>query len=391
LGRALVITQVALSLVMIIGAGLLVRTLHNLETLDQGFSSRGVLLFGFNPTKAGYKDERAARLYQEVLERIPQMPGVRSESLSFLTPISGGGWDNVARFVEGYSPHPSEDMDTYINAVGPRFFETLGTPVLLGRDFGPEDQSDSTPVALINQTMARRFFANRNPLGKHFRLGDWSGKREYEIIGVAGDAKYLSLRENVPPTAYIYIPQLQQVPAGVTFEVSSAVPPISLVPQVRSLLQSVDSRLAATEVKTLAEQVDQSLYQEKMISALSSFFGVLALVLVCIGLYGVLSYAVARRTNEIGIRMALGAERPVILQMVLREALLLAAIGVLIGLPCAWAATRSIASMLYGLKTTDPPTILAATLLMAAVALFAGYLPARRATKVDPMVALRYE
>jgi predicted permease len=393
LGRALVIVQVALSLVMIISAGLLVRTLHNLETLDPGFSRHGVLLFGLNPAKAGYKDDRAAQLRREVLEQIQQVPGVRSESFSFLTPISGGGWDNVARFVEGYAPYPGEDMDVYINAIGPRFFETLGMPMLLGRDFNPQDNSGSTLAALINQTMARRFFGSRNPIGKHFRLGKWSGKRGIEIIGVVGDAKYVSLREKVPPTAYLYIPQLPEAasPGGVTFEVSSAIPPMSLVPQVRKLLQSVDSRLTASDVKTLAEQVDQSLYQEKLVSALSSFFGVLALVLACIGLYGIMSYAVARRTNEIGIRMALGAERRGILRMVLGEALLLAAIGVVIGLPSAWAASQSIASMLYGLKATDPLTILAATLLMAAVAAFAGYLPARRATKVDPIVALRYE
>jgi predicted permease len=393
LGRGLVIAQVALSLVMIIGAGLLVRTLHNLETLDPGFNRHGVLLFWLDPTKAGYKDERAAQLRQEVLERIQQVPGVRSASFSFLTPISGGGWDNVARFVEGYTPCAGEDMDVYINAVGPRFFETLGTPLLLGRDFGPQDQSGSTLVALINQTMAHRFFGDHNPIGKHFRLGEWSGKQGIEIIGVVGDAKYLSLREKVPPTVYLDIPQLPQgaSPGGVTFEVSSAVPPMSLVPPVRGLLQGVDSRLAATDIHTLAEQVDQSLYQERLVSTLSGFFGGLALVLACIGLYGTMSYAVARRTNEIGIRMALGAERGGILRMMLGEALLLAAIGIAIGLPSAWAVTRSISSMLYGLRTTDPLTILVATLLMAAVAVFSGYLPARRATKVDPMVALRYE
>ena len=393
LGGALVAGQVALSLVMLIGAGLLLRTFHNLETLDPGFNRHNVLLFWLDPSKAGYKDERATELRQQILGRIQQIPGVRSETFSFITPISGSGWDNVARSVEGYTPYPGEDMDVYLNTVGPRFFETLGTPVLVGRDFGPQDHSGSTLVALINQTMARRFFANRNPIGKHFQMGPWSGKAGCEIIGVVGDAKYVSLREKTPPTAYLYIPQLPKAwtPGGVTFEVSSAVPPLSLAPQVRSLLQSLDSRLTPSDVKTLEEQVDQSLYQEKMMSALSSFFGVLALVLACIGLYGIMSYGVARRTNEIGIRMALGAERGGILRMVLREALLLAGIGVAIGLPSAWAACRSIATLLYGLKATDPLTILAATLVMAAVAAFAGYLPARRATKVDPMVALRYE
>ncbi len=388
-GRALVVAEVALSLVLVVGAGLLIRTLHNLETLDAGFDRQNVLLFGLDPTRAGYKDERLAELYQQLLERLKQTPGVRSASFSFLTPISGGGWDNFI-FVEGYSPGTGEDMETDINSVGPGFFDTLRTPLLLGRDFRPEDRRDSAPVAIVNQAMVRRFWGGRSPIGGKFGWGQGQRKAEYEVVGVVGDAKYLSLREETPPTAYLCALQSKEW-GGVTFEVRTAASPSGLAPQIRDLLGSVDSRLTASEVKPLAEQVDQSLYQEKLVSTLSSFFGALALVLACIGLYGIMSYAVARRTNEIGIRMALGAERGGILRMVLGEALLLAAIGVAIGLPSAWAATRSIASMLYGLKATDPLTILAATLLMAVVAVFAGYLPARRATKVDPMVALRYE
>lgn len=391
LGGLLVVTEVALSLVMVIGAGLLVRTFHNLETLDPGFNRSNVLMFSLDPSKAGYKNERAVEFCDRVLEQLRRLPGVRSASFSFLTPISGGGWDNAATFVEGYTPYPGEDIDIDLNFVGSGYFETLGTQVILGRDFGPEDVPRSIPVALINQTMARRFFGDRNPLGKHFRLGPALGKSDYEILGVVGDAKYLSLREKVPPTAYFYMPQLPQGVGGVTFEVRSAVPPLSLAPQVRVLIQKVEPQLSAGEFNTLADQVDQSLYQEKMMSHLSSFFGVLALALACIGLYGIMAYAVTRRTNEIGIRLALGAERANIMRMVLREALVLAAIGVAIGLPSAWLATRSITSLLYGLKATDPQTVAAATLLMAAVAALAGYLPARRATKVDPMVALRCE
>ncbi|HEV2381807.1 MAG TPA: ABC transporter permease [Terriglobia bacterium] len=389
LGQTLVVAEVSLALVLVVGAGLLIRTLRNLETLDPGFDRQNVLLFGLDPTRAGYKDERLAELYQRLLERLKQMPGVRSASFSFLTPISGGGWDNFI-FVEGYTPGPGEDMDADINSVGPAFFDTLRTPLLLGRDFGLGDRRDSPPVAIVNQAMARRFWGGRSPIGRRFGWGQGRRKAEYNVVGVVGDAKYLSLREKAPPTAYLCALQSKDW-GGVTFEVRTAASPSGFTPQIRDLLRGVDSRLTAPEAKPLAEQVDESLYQEKLVSTLSSFFGLLALVLACIGLYGTMSYAVSRRTNEIGVRMALGAGRGGILRMVLREALLLAAIGVAIGLPSAWAATRSIASMLYGLKATDPLTILAATLVMAAVAAFAGYLPARRATKVDPMVALRYE
>jgi predicted permease len=392
MGRGLVVAQVALSLILIIGAGLLVRTLHNLEILDPGFNRNNVLLFGFDPAKAGYKGEQVVQLRQSVLEQIQHAPGVRCASFSFLTPISGGGWDNQARYVEGYTPQPGEDRDVYLNAVGPRFFETLGTPVLLGRAFGPQDRTGPL-VALINQTMSRRFFGDRNPIGKHFRLGPWSGNRGFEIIGVVRDAKYLSLREQAPPTAYLYIPQMPAgaSPGGVTVEISSVIPPMSLVPELRTLLQAVGPRLTAIDVKTLAEQVDQSLYQEKLVSALASFFAVLALVLASIGLYGLLSYAVARRTNEIGIRVALGAETHHILRMVLREALALVILGIVIGVPVALAAARLIATILYGLKATDPLTTVGAVGVMSVVALLAGYIPARRAMRVDPMVALRYE
>lgn len=389
LGQTLVVVEVSLALVLVVGAGLLIRTLRNLETLDPGFDRQNVLLFGLDPTRAGYKDERLAELYQRLLERLNQMPGVRSASLSFLTPISGGGWDNFI-FVEGYTPGPGEDMDTDINSVGPAFFDTLRTPLLLGRDFGLGDRRDSPPVAIVNRAMARRFWGGRSPIGGRFGWGQGQRKAEYNVVGVVGDAKYLSLREKAPPTAYLCALQSKDW-GGVTFEVRTAASPSGFTPQIRDLLRGVDSQLTAPEAKPLVEQVDDSLYQEKLVSTLSSFFGLLALVLACIGLYGIMSYAVSRRTNEIGVRMALGAGRGGILRMVLREALLLAAIGVAIGLPSAWAATRSIASMLYGLKATDPLTILAATLVMAVVAAFAGYLPARRATKVDPMVALRYE
>jgi predicted permease len=395
LGSALVIIQIAISLVLIAGAGLLVRTLHNLETMNPGFNRSDVLLFEFDPSKTGYKGERAAQLRREVLGRLLHLPGVSSASFSFLTPISGGGWDNVARSVEGYTPYPGENMDIFLNAVGPRFFKTLGTPLLLGRDFSPEDRSASTLLALVNETMALRFFGHRNPIGKHFRLGPWSGKRGYEIIGVVGDERYLRLRESVPPTAYLYIPQLPQVegafPSGVTFEVRSAVPPMSLAAPVGHILQSVDSRLRPTAVRTLAEQVDESLSQDELLSKLSSFFALLALALASIGLYGTMSYAVTRRAHEIGIRIAVGARKGDVLRLVVGQGMILTLVGLAGGISAALGVTRFLASLLYGVKPTDPLTFAAVSLILAGVALLACYIPARRATKVDPIEAVRYE
>ncbi len=391
LGGVLVMAQVALSLAVVVGAGLLVGTLRNLETLNPGFNRGHVLLFGLDPSKAGYKAERATQLRRDVLERIQQAPGVRSASFSFLTPISGGGWDNYVRSVEGYTAQPGESVDVYLNAVGPNFFKTLGTPLLAGRNFGPEDNSGSSPVALINETMARRFFGNQSPLGKHFRLGPWSGKHGYEIIGVTGDAKYTSLRETIPPTAYLYIPQLPPIPMETTFEVRTAIAPLSVVPEVRSILRSIDPSLRALDVKTLAEQVDQSLDQEKMMSTLSIFFGVIALALACIGLYGVMSYAVARRTSEIGIRMALGAQKRHVLSLVMGQGLWVTLAGLGIGLLGALGLTRFLSSLLYGVRPTDPLTFLVALLILTSTALLACYIPARRAARVDPMIALRHE
>jgi predicted permease len=310
-----------------------------------------------------------------------------------LTPISGGGWDNRT-YIEGYTPSSGENIDVYMNAVGPRFFETLGTPLLMGRSFGAQDQANSTVVAVINQTMGRRYFAGRSPIGHHIGRWNWDGRREYEVVGVVGDAKYMSLREDTPPTAYLYIPQSPRIPGDVTFEVQSAVSTSAVVPQVRDVLLSVDSRLIAEDVKTLAEQVDQSLNEERLVSTVSGCFGALALVLACIGLYGVMAYAVARRTNEIGLRMALGAEKGDVFRMVIGQGLRLALAGLVIGVVGALVLARlltSFSQLLFGVRAADSPTIVGVSLVMLTVAAIACFIPASRAMRVDPMVTLRYE
>ena len=393
LGRALTVMQVALSLVVVFAAVLLTRTLHNLQALDPGFSRQNILLFKLDADRAGYKGQQLTQLYQQLADRIGSAPDVRRASYSLLTPISGGGWDNRT-YIEGYTPGSGENIDVYMNAVGPRFFETLGTPLLMGRSFGAQDSANSTVVAVINQTMARRYFAGRSPIGHHIGRWNWDGRREYEAVGVVGDAKYMSLREDTPPTAYLYIPQSPRIPGDVTFEVQSVVSSSSIAAEVREVLAGVDSRLIPEDVKTLADQVDESLNEEKLVSTVSGCFGALALVLACIGLYGVMAYSVARRTSEIGLRMALGAEKADVFRMVIGQGLKMSLAGLAIGVVAALVLVRlmtSFSQLLYGVRPTDSPTIVAVSLVMLAVGAIACFIPASRAMRVDPMVTLRYE
>jgi predicted permease len=391
-GRCLVVAQVALSLVVVVAAALLARTLHNLETLDPGFAREGVLLFRLNPSKSGYKDQRLTQLYEELADRLAASPGVRSASFSNLTPISGGGWENDT-WIEGYTGQPGENVNIHLNAVSSRFFAALGTPLIAGRSFGVQDDSGKVRVAIINHTMARRYFAGRNPLGQRIGRWRWIGRQEYEIVGISGDAKYESLRQDVPPTAYLYLPQLP--PAGsVSFEVNSSLPPEQLVPEVRGVIQHMDARLAPADVKTLAEQVDRSLDTERLVSSVSDCFGALALALACIGLYGVVSYSVARRTSEIGLRMALGAENSHVFRMVVGQGLALALVGLAIGMVCALILARlltNLSQMLYGVRSGDPLTMVCVSLVLAATAVAACSIPALRAMRIDPMTALRCE
>ncbi len=390
LGKALVVSQVAFSLLLLFGAGLFVRTLENLENLDPGFDRKGVLMFDIDATKSGYKGPAVARLYKEVVERIKAIPGVQSASLSEMAPITGGGgWDNSV-WVQGYTPRPDENTTVYLNSVSPKYFETVGTPLLLGRDFGLQDTENTPKVAVINQTMAQYFFGKGNPIGKKFGWwGEDRNKLQIEVIGVVKDAKYETLREQVPRTAYLDC--FQGTPSSMTFEARTSLKPEAVISQVGNEIQAIDNEIHLGRFRTLEEHVDESLGHERLMATLSSLFGLLSLLLACVGLYGVMAYAVERRTNEIGIRMALGARQVDVLWIVLRETLLLVLMGVAIGVPAALASARLISSMLYAVGGIDPVTFVGASLVLTFVALLAAYIPARRATKVDPMVALRYE
>ncbi|HEV2423959.1 MAG TPA: ABC transporter permease [Terriglobia bacterium] len=392
IGKTLIVAQVSLSLLLLVGAGLFVRTLTNLENVNAGFDERNLLLFGINPLQAGYKGPRLIEFYQEMMRRVAAQPGVRSVSMSGETLI-GGGMNSLETFIQ--NPPKSADKDggvsAYVNQVGPNFFETMGIPLVLGRTIHDADVAGAPEVAVVNEEFAKRYLGGGNPVGRRFGFDlQKKSNPEFEIVGVVGNARYDDLRHDVPPT--VYPAALQDTELGsLHFEVRTAGDPNLLVSAIRHVAQGLDSSLALYDVRSQGEQIEETLFQERLFARLTGFFGALALVLGCIGVYGVMAFAVTRRTREIGIRMALGAKRSEIAGMVLRETLALVAIGVALGVAAALEASRLVATFLFGLKPNDPLTIAGAALLMVLAAALAGYLPARRASRVDPMVALRYE
>jgi len=386
---ALVVTQMSLSLVILVGAGLFVRTLRNLQNVNAGFNEQDLLLFGIDPTQAGYKGERLAEFYQELTRRLEALPGVRTVSLSHSTLIGGGG--NFQRIrVQGYKPKSGEEVGAAINWIGPKFFETLGIPLVLGRTIADGDAERAPKVVVVNEQFVRQFLDDGQPIGRRFSLGETSGE-ETEIVGIVRDTKYFDLRQEAPAT--IYVPWLQQLDlnGAMHFEVRTADDPMKLVSAVRRVAQDMDANLALYDVKSQVAQINESLFQARLFAQLTSFFGALAALLACVGLYGVMAFAVSRRTREIGVRMALGASRAEIVEMILRETFVLLGLGIVIGILAALGAARLISSLLYGIAPNDPYTCVAVCAVLAGVALVACYIPARRAMRVDPMVALRYE
>ena len=389
LAKTLIVSQVALSLVLLIGAGLFLRTLVKLAQVDTGFNKDNVLLFGIDPPAVGYKeDSRLVSLYQQIEQRVSAEPGVRAASISFFT-FNQGAWDDPV-VVQGRSPLSGIDNDVIHNVVGPGYFSTLGIPLLVGRVFGGHDTATSPKVAVINETMARQFFPGGSPIGRRFGIGDDpKHSNDIEVVGVVKDAKYMSLRERLWPAAYY--PYTQRMGYYYNFEVRYSGNPQAIIAEVRNAIGEVDRSLPVSYQSTLAQQVEHSIASQTLIARLSSFFGLLAVLLACVGIYGLMSYAVTRRTNEIGVRMALGAGRLSVLWMVMRESLILVGIGLVMGLPLALAGERLITKLLFGLEPTDPLSLVGAAIVLLALALVAGYLPARKASRVDPMVALRYE
>jgi predicted permease len=392
LASALVVAQVALSMVLLAGAGLFARSLMKLQEENVGFNRDNVLLASLDSRLAGYKVTELSTLYRQILDRVSALPGVQSASYASYSPM-GGSSTNSTVSVLGYTPRQDENMDVSDWMIGPDYCATIGVPLLMGREVGPRDTVAAQKIALVNQSFAQHFFHGENPLGKQIRFDDDEQQGDLlEIVGVIGDMKYSNAKEK--PVKSVYRPIMQVINPqtyNANLEIRTTGDPAALAPAVRQAIAQVDDKLPIFGVTTLREQVSGNLQQEKLIAELVSFFGLLALLLACIGLYGVMAHGVVRRTREIGIRMALGAERRNIIWMVLRETVVLVLAGVVIGVPAALGATQLIANQLFGTSAADPLTLLVSALLLTAVAMLAGFLPARKASKVNPLIALRYE
>ena len=392
LSSLMVVMQVGLSMVLLTGAGLFGRSLIKLQEEKVGFDRSNVLLVGIDSRLAGYKPAELPALYQQVMERLSTLPQVRSVSMATYAPMSGSRRSSTIK-VSGFTPGAGESLEVQDMLAGPQYAETLGIPLLRGRDINIRDTVSSPRVAIVNEAFANRYFRDQNPIGRNFTFDDETDKgAQLEIVGVVGDIKTEDAREQIEPTVYRPILQLPDESAyAATIHIRTLSDPTPLGAQVRQTLNQIDDKLPVFGITTLEEQLYGSLQTDRLIAQLVSFFGALALILACIGLYGVMAHGVSRRTNEIGIRMALGARGGNIAWMILRETLYLVLAGLVIGVPAALVGGKLISAQLFGLKPTDPFTLIGAGVVLIIVALLAGYLPARRASRVNPLKALRYE
>ena len=387
LAKALVVSQVALSLVLMVSSVLFLRSLANLNSIDPGFNRENVLRLDLDTEPTGLKgeDPNLNPIFQQIEARVSVLPGVKAASFSAFT-FHEGSWSEAV-LVPGMPNN--ENIAVHQNVVGNGYFATMQIPLLAGRTFGPQDTGTSQRVAVISEHVARTLFPPGNPIGRHFSLGGQDPKDNFEVIGIVKDVKFNKLEEKPKYISYL---SYEQRPWGFgDFEVRYTGDFDAVANSVQQAIHSVNRTLLITHVTTLDEQVARSMTNQRLVAQLSTFFGLLAVFLCCIGIYGLMSYVVSRRTNEIGIRMALGAERSSVRNLVLREIAILVAVGIAIGIPATLIADRSVTHMLYGLHGADPLSLAAATLVLLAVAILSGYLPAQRASRVDPMVALRYE
>jgi predicted permease len=416
LRKGLVIAQVTLSLLLLIGAGLFIRSLHNLRSLDPGFQTSRLISFAIDPGLSGYERPRVRAFFKNLEQNLKTLPGVDSVAFSRIRLIDGNRSSSTVT-VEGYQAKNDEDMEPWVNTIGPEYFATMGIPLVAGREFRESDErsiiteqfdfskpgevdryraaeqkvTGAPKYAIVNEKFAKRYFGNQSAIGRRFGFGGNPGtKTDIEIIGVARDTMYQNMRDEIP--RQVFTPYLQSDwLTGLNVYVRTALAPQQMFTSLRAAIRNLDSHLPVYDFRTVDEQIDRSLLTERMIAMLSAVFGIIATLLATVGLYGVMAYTVARRTREIGIRMALGAFSRNVVWMIMKEVIVLIGIGVALGLPAAWALTQYVQSQLYGLTPNDPVTLITATFVLIAVAVMAGYLPALRACRVDPVRALRYE
>ncbi|MBV8832162.1 MAG: ABC transporter permease [Acidobacteriaceae bacterium] len=391
LRKLLVVGQIALSLLLLIGAGLFIRSLVKLKDLDPGFKTSNLLAFKVNATLSGYSAERTRLLYQQLNDRLDVIPGVESASLAVVPVMEGDEWDQWVT-IDSYSPKTGELPDPHMNFVSPNYFKTLQISLLAGRDFRRSDAGSSAPqVCIVNEAFAKKYFGTVNAVGHKIGMGiDPGTKTDITVIGVARNTKYESMRDDIPTEVFRPYQQMNFA-VGVTGYVRTAEHPNQMFSTIRKQVHDLDPNLPVFEMITLERQMENSLVTERLVASLSSGFGILATVLASIGLYGVMAYAVARRTREIGIRMAIGAEQRDVLWLVMKDVLSMLTVGVALALPVAWLLSQSVRSQLYGIQPSDPFSVVIAILTIASVAVLAGYLPARRAMRIDPVGSLRYE
>jgi len=386
--KALVVSQVAISLVLLMGAALFTRSLWNLDRVDLGFRRQSLMTFSVDPSLNGYSAERSRRLAEALREKLAALPGVRSAAVGVNAVISDNVDTRTVR-VQGYRPAEDEAMNPYTDAVSPQYFATMGIPLLAGRDFTERDRMGAPRVAIVNDVFARAYFAGRSAIGRRFGFGR-EGEDAIEIVGVARSSKYSRVDESAHQV--VYLPVLQDPnPSGLVVYVRTAAAPKTLFAAVRRAVGQVDASLPVTNLRTMEEQVAEALAAQRMMATLSVCVGAAATLLAAIGLYGVMAYVVSRRTREIGIRVALGADRGTLLGLVMREAATMAAMGIAVAAPVALGLAQLVRTELYGVGPWDPVSVMAAVVVVTGVALLAGYVPAARATRVHPGLALRHE